>query len=217
MSDLHGQQKGNPNPSIWAWRALITDMDQWIRDVAAPPLSAYPRITDHTLVPVSEVSFPGIPGVKLPISPLTAYRIDFGPQWKSGIISFEPPKVGKEFTTLVPQVDRDGSDRSGIRLPELEVPLATYTGWNLRDPSTGMSEYVIPFVGSYIPLPKTAAERQQSHDSRLSIAERYSSYEDYIRLYRKATERLVKQRFLLPEDIPAVLRRGEAEWKYATQ
>ena len=155
--------------------------------------------------------------MKLPISPLTAYWIDFGPQWKNGIVSFEPPKVGKEFTVLVSQVDRDGNDRSGIRIPELEVPLATYTGWNLRDPSTGMSEYVIPFVGSYIPLAKTAAERQQAHDSRLSIAERYSSHEDYIRLYREAAERLVKQGFLLPEDIPAVLRRGEAEWKYATQ
>jgi hypothetical protein len=217
MPDLHGQQKGNPNPSIWAWRALITDMDQWIKYVAAPPPSTHPRISDHTLVSISEVSFPSIPGVKLPISPLTAYRIDFGPQWKNGIVSFEPPKVGKQFTVLVPQVDRDGNDRSGIRIPELEVPLATYTGWNLRDPSTGMSEYVIPFVGSYIPLAKTAAERQQSHDSRLSIAERYSSYEDYIRLYREAAERLAKQGFLLPEDIPAVLRRGEAEWKYATQ
>jgi hypothetical protein len=188
-----------------------------VKDGAAPPPSTHPRIADHTLVPISEVSFPSIPGVKLPIAPLGAFRIDFGPQWKSGIISFEPPKVGKEFTVLVPQVDRDGNDRSGIRIPELEVPLATYTGWNLRDPSTGMPQYVMPFVGSCIPLLKTPAERQQSHDSRLSIAERYSRHEDYIRLYREAAERLVKQRFLLPEDIPAVLRRGEAEWKYAMQ
>jgi Alpha/beta hydrolase domain len=217
MPDLHGQQRGNPNPSIWVWRALITDMDQWIRQGATPPPSAYPRIADHALVPAAEVSFPLISGVRLPISPLTAYRIDFGPQWKSGIISFEPPKVGEEFAVLVPQVDHDGNDRAGIRIPELEVPLATYTGWNLRAPSTGMPRYVIPFVGSYIPLPKTPAERQQTHDSRLSIAERYSSREDYIRLYREAAERLVKQRFLLPEDIPAVLRRGEAEWTYAMQ
>jgi hypothetical protein len=217
MPDLHGQQKGNPNPAIWVWRALITDMEQWVKDGVVPPPSTHPRISDRTLVPISEVSFPSIPGVRLPISPLSAYRIDFGPHWKRGIISFEPPKVGTEFTVLVPQVDRDGNDRTGIRIPEMEVPLATYTGWNLRDPSTGMSQYVIPFVGSYIPLAKTAAERQQSHDPRPSIAERYNGEEEYIRMYREAAERLVQGRFLLPEDVPAVLRRGEAEWKYAMQ
>jgi hypothetical protein len=215
--DLHGQQKGDPNPSIWTWRALITDLNQWITDGVAPPPSTHPQVSGHTLVPISQVSFPSIPGLRLPISALSAYRIDFGPQWKNGIISFEPPKVGKEFTTLVPQVDGDGNDLTGIRLPELEVPIATYTGWNLRHPNTGMPQYVIPFVGSYIPFAKTAAERVQSHDPRVSIAERYSRYEDYIRKYRGAAERLVQQRFLLPEDIPAVLRRGEEEWKYATE
>ena len=217
IPDLHGQQKGDPNQSIWTWRALITDLNEWIREGTAPPPSKHPQISDRTLVPITEVSFPSILGIKLPIVALSAYRIDFGPQWKSGIISFEPPKVGKEFTTLVPQVDHDGNDRTGIRLPELEVPLATYTGWNLRDPSTGMSQYLIPFVGSYIPFAKTATGREQSHDPRPAIAERYRNYEDYILKYREAAEHLVQQRFLLPEDIPAVLRRGEAEWKYATQ
>jgi hypothetical protein len=80
-----------------------------------------------------------------------------------------------------------------------------------------MSRYAIPFVGSYIPFPKTAADRKRTHDPRLSIAERYQSSEEYMRMYRAAAERLVRQRFMLSEDLPAVLKRGKEEWDYAIQ
>ena len=66
-----------------------------------------------------------------------ALRLDFGPEWKSRIITKQPPSVGRPFPALVPQVDEDGNDLGGVRLPQLEVPLATYTGWNLRDPKIG--------------------------------------------------------------------------------
>jgi hypothetical protein len=81
----------------------------------------------------------------------------------------------------------------------------------------GMAGYTVPFVGSYIPFAKTAAERQRSGDPRLSIEERYSGVDDYLRLYREATEKLVKERFILPQDVPAILERGKAEWTFATQ
>jgi hypothetical protein len=73
---------------------------------------------------------------------------------------FEPPKVGKPFPVLVPQSDADGNDLGGVSLPELQVPLATYTGWNLRDPSIGASDLRLSFYGSFIPLAKTTAERE---------------------------------------------------------
>ena len=74
---------------------------------------------------------------------------------------------------LVPQVDRDGNELAGIHLPEIAVPLATYTGWNLRDPSIGAPEQREAFEGSYLAFPRTAAERDKSGDPRKSIAERY--------------------------------------------
>jgi hypothetical protein len=124
----------------------------------------------------------------------------------------EPPRVGNPFGVLVPQSDADGNDLGGVRLPELQVPLATYTGWNLRHPSIGAPEQRISFIGSWIPLAKTAEARKKSGDPRLSIAERYTSREDYMTKFEQAAKKLVEQRFLLQEDLPAILERGRTEW-----
>jgi hypothetical protein len=117
----------------------------------------------------------------------------------------------------VPQVDADGNDRSGVRLPEIAVPLATYTGWSLRDPSLGAPEQRLAFEGSYLPFLKTAGERQKSGDPRKSIAERYGDRADYLAQFSKALDDLVKQHWILPEDREAMLHRGEQEWSEATK
>ena len=210
--DSSAQQRYNPNPIQWYWRALITDMDQWVRDGTPPPASTYPKIADATLVPLDKWAFPKIPGVNKPHEVSLAFHLDFGPQWKEGIVSLEPPKVGKPFAVLVPQADVDGNDLGGVSLPELQVPLATYTGWNLRDPRIGAGDLRLSFYGSFIPFAKTAAEREKSGDPRLSIAERYASREQYLGKFAEAAMKLIHERFLLPEDLLPVLERGEREW-----
>jgi Alpha/beta hydrolase domain len=210
--DSSAQQRYNPNPIQWYWRALITDMDQWVKDGTPPPASTYPKIADATLVPLDKWAFPRIPGVNKPQEVSLAFHLDFGPQWKEGIVSLEPPKVGKPFAVLVPQADADGNDLGGVSLPELQVPLATYTGWNLRDPSIGAGNLRLSFYGSFLPFTKTAAEREKSGDPRLSVAERYASREEYMGKFAEAAIKLIHERFLLREDLPAVLERGEREW-----
>ncbi len=211
--DYTSQQKGDPNPIQWYWRALITDMDQWVKDGTAPPASTYPKVADKTLVQLEQYKFPKIPGVNIPHEESLAYHLDFGKQWKQGIVATEPPTVGKPFGVLVPQSDPDGNDLGGVRLPELQVPLATYTGWNLRDPSIGAPDQRVSFLGSWIPLARTAEERKKAGDPRLSIAERYASREEYMSKFELASKQLVDQRFLLQEDLPAMLERGKLEWK----
>jgi hypothetical protein len=120
--------------------------------------------------------------------------------------------VGRAYPALVPQVDADGNDRSGVRIPEMEAPVATYTGWNLRDPATGFPGARVSFVGSYVPLPATRAERERAGDPRLSLEERYGTAERYLGLYAEAALRQIRNRFLLPEDLADVLARGRAEW-----
>jgi alpha/beta hydrolase family protein len=223
--DYTTQQRHNPNPIQWYWRALITDMDQWVRDGKQPPASVYPKIAEKTLVPLDKWSFPKIPGVNTPHEMSLAYHITREEKvWnvtlgKGGSATgpeervLEPPRVGKPFGVLVPQSDADGNDLGGVRLPELQVPLATYTGWNLRDPSIGAPEQRVSFIGSWIPLAKTAEERKKSGDPRPSIAERYASREEYMSRFEQAAKKLMEQRFLLQEDLPAILERGRLEWK----
>jgi hypothetical protein len=211
-ADYTAQERHNPNPIQWFWRALITDMDQWVRAGTQPPPSTYPKISAGTLVPLSRWKFPKIPGVNLPRENSMAYHLDFGPQWMQGVVSIEPPKVGALFPALLPQTDADGNELGGVRLPELQVPLATYTGWNLRDPSIGAPEQRVSFLGSFLPFPKTAQERKQSGDPRPSVEERYASREEYMQKFQAAAKKLIQQHFLLEEDLSAVVARGEREW-----
>ena len=213
--DLLGQKPESPLPVQYFWRAMIANMDAWVRSGEPPPPSSYPKIADGTLVPLREWAFPAIPGVHTPHDASAAYRLDFGPNWRDGILSIQPPIVGQAFPVLVPQVDADGNDRDGVRLPEITVPLASYTGWNLRDPSIGAPDQRVSFEGSYLPFPRTAAERRRTGDPRRSIAERYASRADYMERYRSAVDELVRERWILPEDGAALEQRGEEAWAVA--
>ena len=123
--------------------------------------------------------------VKTPHEANQAYGLD---------LSIVPPKVGATFPVLVPQVNADGNERDGVQLPEITVPLATYVGWNMRDPSIGAPDQRVAFEASYLPFPKTAAERLQTHDPRPSIAERYRDPRRLSRTrYGKALDDLVRQ------------------------
>ena len=214
--DLLGQQPQSPLPVKYFWRAMIANMDAWVRNGLLPPPSSYPKIADGTLVPLQDYAPPAIPGVNRPHEANQAWRVDFGTNWRDGILSIQPPKVSEPFPVLVPQVDADGNERDGVRLPEITVPLATYASWNLRDPSIGAPDQRVSFELSYLPFPKTAAERQTTGDPRKSIAERYSDRETYLTRYHAAVQDLVKQRWILPEDRDAIVHRGEQEWSEAT-
>jgi alpha/beta hydrolase family protein len=210
--DLLGQQPQSPLPVKYFWRAMIVNMDAWVRSNKLPPPSSYPKISDRTLVPLRAYAFPKIPGIHRPHEATTAYRLDFGPNWGAGILQLQPPKVGPLYPVLVPQVDADGNERDGVRLPEISVPLATYASWNLRDPSIGAPGERVAFELSYLPFPKTFAERQKSGDPRRSIAERYASREAYLERYTQALDQLIAQRWILPEDRDAFLHRADQEW-----
>lgn len=215
--DLAGQEPESFLPIRYFWRSMIANMDAWVRNNTLPPPSSYPTIADGTLVPLSAYSFPKIPGVNLPHEANAGQRLDFGPHWRDGILSIEPPKVGEPFPVLVPQVDADGNERDGVRLPEITVPLATYASWNLRDPAIGAPDQRVSFEASYIAFPKTADDRQKYGDPRKSIAERYAGHDDYMARYSKALDDLIQQRWILPEDHDSVLHRGEQEWREATK
>jgi hypothetical protein len=150
-----------------------------------------PTLRDGTLVRPADVGFPAIPGVQVARFGNSIYP--FG-DWVDPV-----PQRGKTYATLVSKVDADGNEVAGIRLPDIAVPVASYTGWNL---------YKAPFPegelcdrdGSYSAFPTTPSERAKVNDPRPSIAERYASPEDYVGRVAAVAQSLVADRLLLAED-----------------
>jgi hypothetical protein len=205
----------NPNPYNLCFRALLTAMNAWIKDGTAPPPSVYPRVAKGELVALGKVKFPKIPGMAFPSHITLARREDYGPEFRAtGIATVEPPKVGVPFPTMVPQVDADGNDLGGIRTPEVAVPLATYTGWNLRTKENGAPDELASMQGSWIPFARTKAEREKSGDPRLSIEERYAGREEYLKKFAAAAKELQDAGLLLAADVARIIDRGAAEWDY---
>jgi hypothetical protein len=215
--DFVGQADMNTLVYAPVVRALFRALDEWVTDERQPPASRYPMLADGTLATPASAGWPTIPGVRLPPSPMTTYRLDFGPDWPRGIVTFEPPKIGKPFVNLVPAVDEAGNDRAGIRLPEIAVPLATHTGWNYRRPAIGAPDRLASEIGSYLPLPRTRVDRERLADSRRSIAERYANREEYVGRIALAAVDLVDARYLLAEDVPEIIRRATAHYEWATR
>ena len=213
------QQFLNPLNSAPVQRALWEDLDQWSTRNIAPPPSQVPKLSDGTLVPPlpqEKVGFPKIPGVTYTGLKTTRYRFNLGPDfYQTFIPTINPPVItppyednpanGAIYPSYVPKTDSDGNDIAGIRLPELTVPLATYTGWGLR--SGVWANDGCEASGQYIPFKATAAERMAAGDPRPSVQERYPSFAMYRSGVMRAIDDLVRGRFMLCDDAGNVFAR----------
>lgn len=186
-------------------RAALVAFDAWVSDGTEPPPSRFPRLRNGTAVPAASVlpTYAVLPGATVPDAAVlpTIRRLDLGPDAQYGIGRY-PATVGTRYPASVAAVDADGNERGGVAMPDLAVPVATYTGWNPRDPATGGAGQIIPMQGSTFPFPATAAARAATGDPRRSIAERYGSRGEYLARVRAAALSLVAARWLLPEDVP---------------
>lgn len=192
-------------------RAMLVALERWMAGEKIPPPSRHPTLAAQTLVPLDKVlaAFPQVPGLNLPAHYYQPVRLDFGPRYASeGIADEVPPKVRAAYQTLLPAVDADGNEIAGIRLPEVAVPLGTYTGWNLRAPAVGAEQMLAPLDGMFLPFARTRKEREQTGDPRPSLEERYSSRADYLSRLTEAALDLHAEGFLLDEDVVRILERG---------
>jgi hypothetical protein len=206
----------NPGDYRPMLRALLDALDQWVCSDTPPPPSVYPRIDQKTLVDCRQKStgFPALPGVRYPEVIQQPSALEYGPRFAAeGIITVEPPKVLGAYRVLVPKSDRDGNDLGTLLPPEVRVPLATYTGWNLRRRDVGAEAMLTSLTGSYLPFPRTRAERLQSGDPRLSVLERYEDYDQYTRRFDEVCGQMLRQRYLLGEDVPRLFARQQRDRK----
>jgi hypothetical protein len=219
---LRGQLPFNTVDYAPLLRAALTNLDRWVSTGALPPPSRHPRQADGTAVAPQTLSatFSHIPGVRFPPRTLYARRLDYGPETTQGRTLTLPAIEGEAYPAMVSAVDADGNEVAGIRLPDLTVPLATHTGWNLRHLDVGNADLVIGITGGLagwtLPFPATRDAQQATGDSRRPMTERYASRDDYLDQVRVAVQTLVEEGYLLKEDVLRVVE-GAArryDWYY---
>jgi hypothetical protein len=223
---------GAPNAAVDArpaLRALLLALDRWVKGGAPPPESVYPKIADGTLVPASALKWPAPPAsgfsagfsagfssgfsFTAPRSPNPLAQFDYGARIAEGIIDTVPPAPHPfRYPVLVPQVDADGNEVAGLRLPEQAVPAATTTGWSLRSAEAGAAGELCYLVGMALPFARSAAEREAAKDPRPSLAERYQDRSGFLARIRTAAQELQRRGFYLEEDVEKTVNRASRAW-----
>jgi hypothetical protein len=180
------------------YRALIPAMEAWLTKGTNPPDSRYPNLKDGTLAPQASRTQVGFPDLsKINVNYPTVFNQLFVTDYSNAI---PVANLSKAYTLLSPTTDADGNDVAGVRVPDVSVPIATYTGWNIR--KVGFAEGdTCGSTGSTIPFSATAAARQANGDPRPSLAERYTSKADYVSKVEAAAKALVSQGYILQEDV----------------
>jgi uncharacterized protein (TIGR03437 family) len=209
------QQPTNPNDWSAYERALMVALEQWVLENKEPPPSQIPRLAEGTLVQpdAPQIGWPKIPGVNYTGRINALPLVDFGPAFNAkdmtGILADNPVVIpDKKYAVLVPKVDADGNEVAGLRPAAMQVPIATYTGWNLQRAGFAEGE-LCQNTGAYIPFRRSRAERDAVGDPRLSLEERYGNHAGYVEAVRQAANRLVAQRNLLPDDAKAIIEGAE--------
>lgn len=202
-----GEPLANPvsaSPSIDALRFAL---HQWVADGIEPPASVVPKLADGSLVPAAAVNFPKVPGLASPNAVSAGGRVS-NPQWPDGAGG------GSALPLLVPLVDADGNDLPGIRMPDVETPLGTATGWVFRPEAMGSPHEFYLLRGAWVPFNPTRAGREATGDPRPSVEERYASKEDYLAKVRAVLEDLVDSRFLEEIDLEKQVRQAGERWDW---
>jgi len=164
-------------------RALLEDMVEWVVKGTGPPPSQYPHVGDGTLVRATKaaVGFPDIPGVTLKDNfenPLIDYNwgATFDYNDVSGVVSKVPPAIKQVIPLLVPKVNADGNEISGVASVLHQAPLGTYVGWNVI-PSGFFKGQDVRVYGRLHSIAMTKEERLAAKDPRPSLEERYGQSE----------------------------------------
>jgi hypothetical protein len=203
-----GQAPANPADYRPLLRALLAALDRWCREDKAPPPSRYPTIETGTLVDWSQAStgFPRIPGARYPDVIQQPSWLDFGRRWPDeAIIIRLPPRRRGDYRVLVPRCGEDGNELDCLLPPEVAVPIATYTGWSVRNREAGAENDLVGLNGCYILLPASDQERLRTHDPRPSLESRYGSLAAYRKTLKQTCRAMVRQGYLLQEDVEPIL------------
>ncbi len=223
-----GVLPANPVPHTETVNAIRVHFRDWVITGKAPPPSRFPTLAPAAgqnsgtlaLANKKDLGFPTLPGLRPTIPEadfiMPVFDYDWGPQFNaldaSGVPSLAPPKIQQILKMYAPKVDQDGNELGGVPVALLDAPLGTYLGWNIT--ASGDKPFhqgqICDYVGGMIPFALTAAERTANQDPRLSLQERYQDHAGYVAAVKQATERALKEGFLLAEDADKLISQAQA-------
>jgi hypothetical protein len=210
-----GQLITNPADYRPLLRALLTALDEWVRNGREPPASVYPRIADGTLVgwKLTESGWQNLPGVRYPEVIHQPESLDRGPEFdRFRRTTIEPPVSRGRYVVKIPKYGADNNELGTLLIPAVAVPVATYTSWNVRHRSIGAENELLGLAGGYIPFVKTKAEREKLGDPRPALLERYHNFDDFRQQYSAFIDRAIAERTILAEDKQGLLELAD-RWK----
>jgi hypothetical protein len=184
-------------------RALLAALEDWVVKNVPPPASSHPTVAAGTAVlpTVAATGFPDLSAITVPNGAAAApldMSVALGKVSQVFVTDYSTAApmvdVAKPYTVLVPKVDANGNELGGLRVPEVAVPLATYTGWNVRGVGHAAGENC-PSAGSAIPLATTAATKAAG-DPRSTLDGLYSGRVDYAAKIGAAADALVAGGYL---------------------
>lgn len=192
------------NASTALYRALISNLDGWVKGTATPLASSYPKIADGSMaVPTFDPSSLGAPD-------LSALGLGFNGVYNTLSVNDEsviPSVPGSQmYVVHLPTTDKQGNSKAGVKMPDSAVPLATFVGYNLRRTNfvagdqNGLGSSQLAFAlntSSKNPL-----------DTRKSAQELYTNPAGYIAAMNAAVDKLVADQFMLPDDAVMYKNRG---------
>jgi hypothetical protein len=201
----NGQLPRNPTDYRPLMRGLLMALVAWVKDDTAPPASVYPKLADSTLVnwAPEDSGWRALPGIRYPTIIHAPEFVNRGPEFLTKRrTTIQPPLRLGRYRVRVPAYGEDNNERGCLLLPTVAVPVATLTSWNLRSRSIGAETELLSLAGAYIPFPANREVREQSGDPRLSLSERYASFDDYFAKFQTHVNRLIEDRYVLEEDRP---------------
>ncbi len=186
------------------YRALLVNLEGWVKNTANPLPSTYPKVADVTMaVPTASPASLGSPD-------LLALGLDFNGGYNTLSVNDEsviPSLPSTKFYVVhLPTTNAQGNDKAGVSMPDIAVPLATFKGYSLRragfvaGDQNGLSSSQLAFA--------LKTDAKKAGDPRKSTQELYSTKAGYLTAWNAAVDGLVTSGFMLSEDATLYKNRG---------
>jgi Alpha/beta hydrolase domain len=195
---------GALNASTALYRALMSNLDAWVKGTAAPVASNWPRVADGTMsVPTADPK--SLSAIDLPTLGL-AYSGVYNTLTVNDESVIPSIPSNKMYVVHQPTQDGQGNSKAGVKMPDSAVPLASFVGYSIRKSGfaagdqNGLSSSQLAFALN--------TSSKNKADTRKSVQELYGTKAGYLNAWNASVDKLVADKLMLADDAVDYKNRG---------